>query len=135
MLPAAFISESQPLPAPVPSPQQLSFWLLQICLAWQEIPEHEESVELCRDLGAGLSQAVIALENFARAQRLFNPSLPRARRRSGASRDRSRSRSRSPHPARRGDPEVWGNPRLVEEGVVATLRELHRPTPAPLDLD
>ena len=135
MLPAAFITESQPLPAPVPSPQQLSFWLLQVCLAWQEIPEHEESVELCRDLGAGLSQAVIALENFARAQRLFNPSLPRARRRSGASRDRSRSRSRSPHPARRGDPAVWGNPRLVEEGVVATLRELYRPTPAPLDLD
>ena len=132
MLPAAFISESQPLPAPVPSPQQLNFWLLQICLAWQEIPEHEESLELCRDLGAGLSQAVIALENFARAQRL-NSVLPRERPGCGGSRDRSRSRS--PQPARRGDPAVLANPRLREEGVVAALRALYRPTPEPHELD
>ena len=131
MLPASFLADGQPLPAPVPSPQQLSYWLLQVCLAWQEIPEHEESLELCRELGAGLSQAVIALENFARAER-FN-SRPRARRGSGASRDRSRSRS--PHPARRGDPAVWGSPRLVEEGVVAALRAIYRPEPAPLDSD
>ena len=90
MLPAAFIQEAQPLPAPVPSPQQLNFWLLQICLAWQEIPEHEETVELCRDLGAGLSQAVIALENFARAQKLSS-TLPRERPSGARSRDRSRS--------------------------------------------
>ena len=140
MLPARFIHEAADvpprpvLPAPLPSSQQLNIWLCQIALAWYAVDQ--PSVELVQELGAALSTAVVALEDFATAQRVERAVAPPPPQRPSSSRSRApqvarrpAGRQRSRSPPRAGAPAFLVPSSVLANGVVRDILALSGLTP------